>query len=139
MRRGASASENRFSRRAFLTQVFGGGVALGVLSACGPSAPQSPQNAGPAPTAVEKLNAPQSISTAGAASTAAAQPTAAPAAASTQPKGPKATWMASVSAATTSANAILLRLSTTGRVNQREITPDPFMLKIRGSIPFPDS
>ena len=87
MRRGASASENRFSRRAFLTQVFGGGVALGVLSACGPSAPQSPQNAGPAPTAVEKLNAPQSISTAGAANTAAAQPTAAPAAASTQPKG----------------------------------------------------
>ena len=87
MRRGASASENRFSRRAFLTQVFGGGVALGVLSACGPSAPQSPQNAGPAPTAVEKLNAPQSISTAGAASTAAAQPTAAPGAASTQPKG----------------------------------------------------
>jgi len=87
MRRGASASENRFSRRAFLTQVVGGGVALGVLSACGPSAPQSPQNAGPAPTAVEKLNAPQSISTAGAANTAAAQPTAAPAAASTQPKG----------------------------------------------------
>ena len=87
MRRGASASENRFSRRAFLTQVVGGGVALGVLSACAPSAPQSPQNAGAAPTAVEKLNAPQSISTAGAASTAAAQPTAAPAAASTQPKG----------------------------------------------------
>jgi len=87
MRRGASASENRFSRRAFLTQVVGGGVALGVLSACGPSAPQSPQNAGPAPTAVEKLNAPQSISTAGAANTAAAQPAAAPAAASTQPKG----------------------------------------------------
>ena len=87
MRRGASASENRFSRRAFLTQVVGGGVALGVLSACGPSAPQSPQNAGPAPTAVEKLNAPQSISTAGAASTAAAQPTVAPAAAGTQPKG----------------------------------------------------
>jgi peptide/nickel transport system substrate-binding protein len=65
------------NRRTFLIRAAGG-VALGLLSACGPAAPQAA-----APTAETRLNVPQTISTPGAATAQAAAPTVA----RTEPKG----------------------------------------------------
>src|SRR5689334_10771232 len=71
------------NRRTFLLRA-GGGIALGLLAACGPAAPQA--SAPAAPTAEARLNVPQTISTPGAA-TAQPQAQAAPTAARAEPKG----------------------------------------------------
>ena len=71
------------NRRTFLVRA-GGGIALGLLAACGPAAPQA---SGPAaPTAEARLNVPQTISTPGA-PTAQSQAQAAATTARAEPKG----------------------------------------------------
>ena len=79
------------NRRAFLSRLAASGAAaLGLLSACGPAAPQSAPTSplvAPAPTASQQLNVPQTISTTGPAAAATAQPTTAPAAGRPEPKG----------------------------------------------------
>ena len=75
------------SRRVFLSYLAASGAGLGLVAACGPATPQTAPAAPPAPTAAQKLNEPQSISTGVPLSSGTVAPTTAPATGQPQPKG----------------------------------------------------